>query len=153
MAIVDRSAGPAPSRSHPPARLSGGLVAVMAVATGAIVANLYYAQPLLHEVARTFGVGSAAAAAVITCTQVGYAAGLVLVVPLGDLHPRRPLVLVVYCVAAVALVAARLAPDPVALRGGLGGSRAAPRWPARSWCPSPPTWPRPNAGAGWSPGS
>jgi len=83
----------------------------MAVATGAIVANLYYAQPLLHEVARTFAVGSAGASIVITCTQVGYAAGLVLVVPLGDLHPRRPLVVLVFCIASVSLVACALAPN------------------------------------------
>ncbi len=83
----------------------------MAVATGAIVANLYYAQPLLHEVATTFGVGSAGASVVITCTQIGYAAGLVLVVPLGDLHARRPLVALVFCIAAVALVGCALAPN------------------------------------------
>ncbi|MGH9090452.1 MAG: MFS transporter [Acidimicrobiales bacterium] len=91
--------------------LSNRLVVAMAVATGAIVANLYYAQPLLHEVARDFGVGSAAASVVITCTQVGYAAGLVLVVPLGDLYARRPLVPVVFCLAAVALVLCAVAPD------------------------------------------
>lgn len=91
--------------------LSNRLVAAMAIATGAIVANLYYAQPLLHQVARSFNVGSAAASVVITCTQVGYAAGLVLVVPLGDLYARRPLVVVVFCLAAVALVLCAVAPD------------------------------------------
>jgi len=103
------SGAPASPRTH--ARLSNGLVAVMAVATGAVVANLYYAQPLLHQIARTFHVGPAAAAAVITCTQVGYAAGLVLVVPLGDLHPRRRLVVIVYCVAALALLCCAVAPN------------------------------------------
>lgn len=94
-----------------PAKLSNRLVVVMAIATGAIVANLYYAQPVLHEVARTFDVGSAAAAVVVTCTQVGYAAGLVLVVPLGDLYARRPLVALVFCLAALSLVMCALAPD------------------------------------------
>jgi len=83
----------------------------MAVATGAIVANLYYAQPLLHELAATFGVGQAAASTVVTCTQAGYAAGLVLVVPLGDLHPRRWLVVLVFGVAAASLVVCAAAPD------------------------------------------
>jgi predicted MFS family arabinose efflux permease len=91
--------------------LSNRLVAVMAIATGAIVANLYYAQPLLHEVASTFGVGSAAAALVVTCTQVGYAAGLILVVPLGDLYARRPLVPVIFCLAAISLVLCAAAPS------------------------------------------
>jgi predicted MFS family arabinose efflux permease len=92
-------------------QLSNRLVAVMAVATGAIVANLYYAQPLLHEVARTFDVGAAAAAVVITCTQIGYAAGLLLVVPLGDLYARRLLVVVVFCLAGLSLVICALAPN------------------------------------------
>ena len=93
------------------AGLSGGLVLAMAVATGAIVANLYYAQPLLHELAASFGVGSAAASTVVTCTQVGYAAGLLLVVPLGDLHPRRWLVVMIFFVAAVSLVVCAVAPS------------------------------------------
>ena len=83
----------------------------MAVATGAVVANLYYAQPLLHRVAGTFHSGPGPTSWVITATQVGYAAGLLLVVPLGDLHPRRGLVVRLYCVAAVALVASALAPS------------------------------------------
>jgi predicted MFS family arabinose efflux permease len=83
----------------------------MAIATGAIVANLYYAQPLLHEVASAFGVGSASASLVVTCTQVGYAAGLVLVVPLGDLLARRPLVPVIFCLAAVSLLVCATAPS------------------------------------------
>jgi predicted MFS family arabinose efflux permease len=82
----------------------------MAVATGAIVANLYYAQPLLHRVAETFHSGPGVTSWVITATQAGYAAGLLLVVPLGDLHPRRTLVVRLYGAAALALVACALAP-------------------------------------------
>jgi predicted MFS family arabinose efflux permease len=80
----------------------------MAVATGAIVANLYYLQPLLHQVSSTFHVGSAAASSLITLTQVGYAAGLVLIVPLGDLHPRRTLVVTVVVIAGLAMAAGAL---------------------------------------------
>jgi predicted MFS family arabinose efflux permease len=82
----------------------------MAVATGAIVANLYYAQPLLHQISTTFHVGTAATSLVVTCTQVGYALGLLLVVPLGDLRPRRSLTVVVFVVAAGFLVLAALSP-------------------------------------------
>ncbi len=83
----------------------------MAVATGAIVANLYYLQPLLHQVEESFHVGSAAASSLITLTQVGYAAGLVLIVPLGDLHPRRILVVAVVVLAAVAMAAGAVLPS------------------------------------------
>jgi predicted MFS family arabinose efflux permease len=93
-----------------PHRLSRSLVVLIAVATGAVVANLYYAQPVLHQVSRAFGSGPGATSSVITATQVGYAAGLLLIVPLGDLHPRRALVTRLFCIAAVALVACALSP-------------------------------------------
>jgi len=91
--------------------LSGRLVLLMAVATGAVVANLYYAQPLLNQVSRTLHVGSAGASTVVTATQVGYAAGLLLIVPLGDLRPRRSLVVLLFLLSAVALVACAVAPN------------------------------------------
>jgi len=75
----------------------------MALATGAIVANLYYLQPLLHQVAASFHVGSGAAASLITLTQLGYGLALAFIVPLGDLHPRRLLVVAVVALAAVAM--------------------------------------------------
>ena len=90
--------------------MSRSLVVLIAVATGAVVANLYYAQPLLHQVARSFHSGPTSASTVITATQVGYAAGLLLIVPLGDLHPRRSLATLLFLLSAVALVACALAP-------------------------------------------
>jgi predicted MFS family arabinose efflux permease len=93
-----------------PPGLSRALVVLIAVATGAVVANLYYAQPVLHEVARSFHSGPGPTSSIITATQIGYAAGLLLVVPLGDLHPRRALVTRLFCLAAVALVGCALAP-------------------------------------------
>ncbi len=81
---------------------------VMAAATGVIVANLYYVQPLLHQIRTDFRVSSAAAAALVTLTQAGYALGLVLVVPLGDLVARRPLLVVIFLAAAAVMAAAAL---------------------------------------------
>lgn len=99
--------------AHPGERqpLSSRLVLLIAVATGAVVANLYYAQPLLNEVSRSLHVGSAGASTVVTATQVGYAAGLLLIVPLGDLRPRRSLVVLLFLLSAVALVACAVAPN------------------------------------------
>lgn len=90
--------------------LSRRLVALMAVATGAVVANLYYAQPVLHQIARSFHASTSATASLITCTQLGYAAGLLLVVPLGDLYARRRLTVRIFLVAAAALVVCAEAP-------------------------------------------
>jgi predicted MFS family arabinose efflux permease len=97
--------------TSPEAGISRSLVTLIAVATGAIVANLYYAQPVLHQVAHDFHSGSGPVSLIVTCTQVGYAAGLLLVVPLGDLHPRRLLVVRIFGLAVLALVASALAPN------------------------------------------
>lgn len=101
----------ADGRSAARPRLSGALVNLLTVCAGASVANLYYAQPLLHHVAAAFSVGTAGAATVVTCTQAGYAVALLLVVPLGDLRPRRRLVVAVYSLAAAALVLCAVAPE------------------------------------------
>jgi predicted MFS family arabinose efflux permease len=71
------------------------MVILLAVACGAAVANLYYAQPLLHTIAAGIGTSPSNAALLVTATQIGYAAGLVFLVPLGDLLDRRRLLLVV----------------------------------------------------------
>ena len=52
--------------------LSGRLVLLMAVTTGAVVANLYYAQPLLNQVSRSLDIGTAGASTVVTATQIGF---------------------------------------------------------------------------------
>ena len=103
---MDRAAGPEGTPV-----LSNRLVVLMAVATGAIVANLYYAQPLLHQISLSFRVGTAATSLVVTCTQVGYAAGLLLVVPLGDFRPRRSLAVSMFVLTAGLLALSAAAPD------------------------------------------
>ena len=86
------------------------LVLLLAVACGVTVANLYYAQPLLALLRKDFGVGQATAGALITATQLGYAAGMVLLVPLGDRLENRRLVTVQLTFTTVALVVAGTAP-------------------------------------------
>jgi predicted MFS family arabinose efflux permease len=83
---------------------------ILAVACGLSVANQYYAQPVLAPIARAFGVSEGAAALVVTVSQIGYAAGLVLLVPLGDLVENRRLACTVLLGTAVALLAAAGAP-------------------------------------------
>jgi predicted MFS family arabinose efflux permease len=86
------------------------VVLVLAVACGLTVANLYYAQPLLDLIARSFGVGQGTATIVVTVTQVGYALGLLFVLPIGDLLENRVLVTRTLVLTALALVAAGAAP-------------------------------------------
>lgn len=88
--------------------LSRATVRLLAVTCAVAVANLYYAQPLLGAIAGSFGTSPAAAGLLVTVTQLGYAAGLLFVVPLGDIRRRRPLLtgLLVMNIAALALSAA-----------------------------------------------
>jgi predicted MFS family arabinose efflux permease len=92
-----------------------GVVAAMAVATGAIIANLYYAQPLVDVLASEFAVGPGPVGTVIAVTQGAYALGLALLVPLGDLVERRRLLAVLLGLATAGLVVAALAPSIVVL--------------------------------------
>ncbi|MEJ2860091.1 MFS transporter [Actinomycetospora flava] len=83
---------------------------LLAVLCGAAVANIYYAQPLLHTIGAAFGVGDGTAGLLVTASQVGYAAALALLVPLGDLLERRRLVTVLLAACAVVLALAAAAP-------------------------------------------
>src|SRR5215210_8285472 len=86
------------------------LVLLLATACGLSVANTYYVQPLLDAIARELHAGHAATGLLVTVGQLGYAAGLVLLVPLGDLVDRRRLVTAALLVSAVGLAGAALAP-------------------------------------------
>ena len=72
--------------------ISAPLVLLLAAATGMTVASIYYAQPLLEAIRATLGLNVTAAGLIVTASQLGYAIGLVLLVPLGDLLERRKLV-------------------------------------------------------------
>ncbi|WP_375388807.1 MFS transporter [uncultured Amnibacterium sp.] len=86
------------------------LTLLFAIAGGAAVGNLYWAQPLLDFIARDLRTNTAAAGALVTSTQLGYATGVLLLVPLGDVLNRRLLVPVAMLCAAAALLASALAP-------------------------------------------
>jgi predicted MFS family arabinose efflux permease len=95
--------------------LSRGLTRGLAFACGAIVANLYYAQPLLHTIASGLHTSQASAALLVTITQIAYAAGLLFVVPVGDIVRRRPLFTGLLAADTVAIAASAAAPDLAAL--------------------------------------
>ena len=92
-----------------------GIVAVMAVATGLAVANNYYAQPLLPVIGRTLHIGPGVTGLIVTVAQVGYAVGLVLLLPLGDLVERRRLVALLSVATAGALVWLGASPSAASL--------------------------------------
>lgn len=89
--------------------LTKGLTFLLAVAGGLLVANLYYNQPLLSEIANTFKVTSQEAGLISTFTQLGYALGIFLLVPLGDIKEKRKLILVLTFLVIMALLGVAIA--------------------------------------------
>lgn len=67
---------------------------LMAIGAGLVVANNYYNQPLLGMIAKEFGESEAATSKVAMFTQMGYAAGLLLIIPLGDMFRRKRIILI-----------------------------------------------------------
>lgn len=136
--------------------MTPALTFLFAVAGGAAVGNLYWAQPLFEIIAEDLGVATATAGLLVTATQIGYALGILLLVPLGDMLDRRRMVPALM-VSAAALVACAVAPSFAFLAGAvfvLGLTTVS----GQIW---PPTWPTPPGAAtssgpsspGSSPGS
>ncbi|MEV4534793.1 MFS transporter [Asanoa sp. NPDC049518] len=94
----------------PPPVMDRRLTFLFAVAAGAAVANLYWAQPLLDAIADDLGASTTSAGWLVTAGQVGYATGVLFVVPLGDILDRRRLVPAMLLCSAAALLLCALAP-------------------------------------------
>ncbi|MGE8358987.1 MFS transporter [Pseudomonas sp.] len=102
----------APRLAQAPHTLTRGLVLLFAFCCGAIVANLYYAQPIVELIAPSVGLSAQSASLIVSLTQIGYAAGLLLLVPLADLVENRKLMIGTAIIAAAGLLAAGLSSEP-----------------------------------------
>ncbi|MFI9380469.1 MFS transporter [Kutzneria sp. NPDC052558] len=91
--------------------LTRRLTAVLAATCAVTASNLYLIQPVLGQVAAELRIGEGVAGIVPTTTQIGAAAGILLLVPLGDIRNRRPLILGMMAATTLALVGAALAPS------------------------------------------
>lgn len=100
---------PSPAVERPV--LQGPILLILAIATGAVVANLYYCQPILPRIALTFHDSVASTTFIVTATQAGYAIGLILLVPLGDLVARRNLVPTIFLMAGIGCALCAFAPS------------------------------------------
>lgn len=94
-------------RTSTQTQISSGMTMLLAAAAGIIVANLYYAQPLVGPIGAALGMPPGAAGLIVTLTQIGYCLGLLFIVPLGDLLENRRLIVsgLVATGAALALAA------------------------------------------------
>ena len=94
----------------PPPTMSPRLTLLFATAGGIAVGNLYWSQPLLDFIATDLQAPTASAGLLVTATQLGYAAGILLIVPLGDVVDRRRLLPAMMLCASLALLLCALAP-------------------------------------------
>lgn len=95
--------------------LGTALTLLLATATGLAVASIYYVQPLLGLLSDQFGVGSATIGLLPTLTQLGYAAAILLLSPLGDRFDRRRIIVIKAAALVAALAGAAMAPGFAAL--------------------------------------
>ncbi|WP_197076838.1 MFS transporter [Hymenobacter terrenus] len=100
-----------PNETAAPHQLDAALVWLMAITCGLVVANIYYNQPLLAAIGRTFHLPDSSASLVATATQVGYTLGMLLVVPLGDKLERKRLIMSMLLGAAGCMALAAWAPS------------------------------------------
>ncbi|MEG3129148.1 MFS transporter [Pantoea cypripedii] len=90
--------------------MTKSLTLLFSIAGGIAVGNLYWVQPLLDYIGNAFHVSYSHAGLLVTLTQMGYALGVLLLVPLGDSHDRRRLIPAIMAVSALALIACAFAP-------------------------------------------
>ena len=91
--------------------LSKPVLYLMSAGAGLVVANNYYNQPLLNLIAKDFGVSESAVSNIPLFTQLGYAFGLLFIIPLGDKFPRKKMVMIDFVVIIISLLAMAIAPS------------------------------------------
>jgi predicted MFS family arabinose efflux permease len=88
------------------AEVNPWLVLLLAISCGLVVANIYYAQPLVGPISIALGMPSHSAGLIVTLTQIGYGLGLLFVIPLADYVENRRLVLTAVALSALSMLAA-----------------------------------------------
>ncbi|MEX5541922.1 MFS transporter [Pseudomonas poae] len=100
------------AKSHAAPTMTRAMVMLFAFCCGAIVANIYYAQPIIEMIAPDIGLTPAMASLIVSLTQIGYALGLFFLVPLGDLLENRKLMITTTVVAIASLLGAAFTEQP-----------------------------------------
>lgn len=90
-------------------KLTNPVLYLMSISAGLVVANLYYNQPLLNQIANSYGVSEAAVSNVALSTQLGYAFGLLFIIPLGDKVSNHKILKWDFLLMIISLVAAGMA--------------------------------------------
>ena len=93
--------------------IANGLMCFLAACCGLIVANIYYAQPLVGPISLSLGMTPEASGLIVTLTQIGYVIGLLLVVPLADRLENRSLISAMVLLLALASLGTALSDSPL----------------------------------------
>src|SRR3954469_756168 len=107
----DLTTAPPPSAAEEPKPLAQSIIWLMAVTVAVVVANIYYIQPLLGDIAKAFGLTVTRAGSLAMLSQAGTACGMLFFVPLGDKYERRSLILALLCGAILSLLFMAAAPN------------------------------------------
>lgn len=91
--------------------LPSSLLWILAIIAGISVANLYYNQPLLNLISHDLKVSEFSANLIAMTTQIGYALGLLFIIPLGDLYKRKTIILINFSILVVSLLTIATAPN------------------------------------------
>lgn len=91
------------------------LAILFAVCSGLAIGNLYWAQPLLVQIMDGFGLPAANGGLLVTATQIGYAMGILFILPLGDFVRRKRMVALVMVLSVLALVSCAISPSFIIL--------------------------------------
>lgn len=100
------------SAERAPHEMSPTLVGLFSLSAGAIVANIYYAQPIIELIAPSIRLSPQGASLIVSLTQIGYALGLFFLVPLADLLENRRLLIVTALTAAASMLGAAFSATP-----------------------------------------
>lgn len=98
-------------KSNEKTPLTTSLILLLSITCGVVVANMYYIQPIGTKVAASLSVSTSAVGILTMLTQLGYALGLLFLVPLGDVVDRPKLIIRMVALSAVSLLAAFFAPS------------------------------------------
>lgn len=91
--------------------LTDFLILIMSIACGLTVANLYYIQPLLADIAKSFHVNQLSIGFAATLTQIGYAVGMIFILPLGDIKEKRRLIVILLLCSIISLMSMFFSPN------------------------------------------
>ena len=100
--------------------MTAGMALIFSAASGLAVGNLYWAQPLLAAITADFGVPPSQGGFLVTATQLGYALGILLIVPWGDILERRKLLITVMLLTVAGLLCSAVASSFAVLAVSLG---------------------------------